>query len=462
MKVFFDGVQINSDYIYELSKEHQLFTDSFRLGSVSARTYKLVMEKGVVSSIPSVITLLNDDDSYEAVLQVDNIEEDSDLTLKYSLIDHMVDLSFNYNASPLMETGSTTTMAILQDICEKANLTLANESFGGDDIEVDFYDNTITAREYVGYIATLNGGYAIINNEGKLELKKFTNIAVDTIAVEDCDSFKLGERHVIDRVVYDDMDGTYWAFGEGDGDTLYLNTDNVYIYEESTVEAIYNSINGFTYYSLTSDNCPIGNAVVGETIAFTLNGNTYNTIAQISQSYTGGDWFGGYSLQVESSKQEETKVNGIQETIKSIKTTIDRNRNEFTRQVSEVQTNMDVIKTDLQNQINENTTQIIQNSQEIILRALKETVDREFGSTNDRVDMLETHLIVSADGVRVVGNDASSYTYYKDKEIGMVVDGQTQFTQTQYGTNTHAINIDGWVGEVVNSGNTYIKHKKGS
>lgn len=462
MKVFFDGVQINSDYIYELSKEHQLFTDSFRLGSVSARTYKLVMEKGVVSSIPSVITLLNDDDSYEAVLQVDNIEEDSDLTLKYSLIDHMVDLSFNYNASPLMETGSTTTMAILQDICEKANLTLANESFDGDDIEVDFYDNTITAREYVGYIATLNGGYAIINNEGKLELKKFTNIAVDTIAVEDCDSFKLGERHVIDRVVYDDMDGTYWAFGEGDGDTLYLNTDNVYIYEESTVEAIYNSINGFTYYSLTCDNCPIGNAVVGETIAFTLNGDTYNTIAQISQSYTGGDWFGGYSLQVDSSKQEETKVNGIQETIKSIKTTIDRNRNEFTRQVSEVQTNMDVIKTDLQNQINENTTQIIQNSQEIILRALQETVDREFGSTNERVESLETLVSVSVDGLRLQQNNDGSYVLITANGMQIYVDNQLQAYATSEGFNASTFLTGDWHIQPANNGNSLNFFKKGS
>lgn len=460
MKVLFDGTAISSDYIYELSKEHQLFNETFRLGSVSARTYKLTIEKGVASVTPSVVVIADDNDVNEAVLQVDNEEEIDDVTIQYTLVDAMVNLSFNYDASAIVPT---TTMGILQDICTQANLTLANESFDGDDIVVNFYDNTRTARDYVSYIAELNGGYAIINADGELELKKYSNTSVDTIAVEDCENFKLGEHHIIKRVVYDDASGTVWSYGddEAGGDTLYLDINNPFIYSEETVETIYDSIVDFEYYCLSTDNCPIGPAIAGETITFTLGNESFPTIAQISQTCAGDEWFGGYSLDLASSVQEETKVTGETEwRIRTIQTNVNRLDNEFSRLVTEV-----AYADDLQNfasQVVENTTAIIQNSTAIKLSALQSALNDAINESNGRLTTLENRVVITAEDTKFIGSDDKSYTYVKYNEVGMVVDNQPQFKQTPEGTTTHSLIIDNWHMESANSGNSFIIYKKAS
>lgn len=453
MKVLFDGTAISSDYIYELSKEHQLFNEAFRLGSVSARTYKLTIEKGVASVTPSVV-ITDDNDVNEAVLQVDNEEETDDVTAQYTLVDAMVNLSFNYDASAIVPT---TTMGILQDICAQANLTLANESFDGDDIVVNFYDNTRTARDYVSYIAELNGGYAIINADGELELKKYSNTSVDTIAVEDCENFKLGEHHIIKRVVYDDASGTAWSYGddEAGGDTLYLDINNPFIYSEEAVEAIYDSIVDFEYYCLSTDNCPIGPAVAGETITFTLGNESFPTIAQISQTCAGNSWFGGYSLDLATSVQEETKVYDAQEKqIRSIQTNINRIDNEFSRLVSETATKQEL--NTLTQTIKTNTTTLIQNASNIILEATQEQIDGLSGEITE----LQTEVDVITDGLKVSQNTEGSYVLIKDTGMEIYVEDQLQAYATTVGFKASAFLTSDWHIQPGNSGNSLNFFKK--
>ena len=74
---------------------------------------------------------------------------------------------------------------------------------------------------------------------------------------------KIGEGRKITRVVYDNGVGTFWEFDES-GNTLYLDSNNVYIIDEDDVEDIYNKIKDFEFYSITVGNCPIDSSVLAE------------------------------------------------------------------------------------------------------------------------------------------------------------------------------------------------------
>lgn len=348
-KIYFDGVEVSSNYIYELPKQQTLFSDTFVLGCTPMAQYKMVIEKSADTN-PSIVTVKDGDTLVETLL-VDNKEDEDELTVTYTLVDYMAKFEFQYDGSEIIHIipeGETeaqdvpvSLLTLVQDICSKAGVTLATTTFTGADKMISWYDSRITAREYIGYVAELNGGYACMNANGELQFIAFDDTPVDTIAVEDCENFKVGEQHIITRVVYDNEQGIKWEYGDETGETYYVDINNVYVTDTSDIEAIYNVLNGYEYWALSVDNCPINNVKIGETVAFTLDGNTYKTIAQIEQTYAGDGWFGGYKLDVKSSQQAETIVRDAKTMVKTIETRIDRELGEFQRTISQIETQVD-------------------------------------------------------------------------------------------------------------------------
>ena len=186
MIIEFDGIQIDSDIITSVSYDTKMFNDNdtFTLGQTVCDTLKLTVVKEGIEEQPDVVTV-NDKDYI-----VDNIEED-DTSYIYTLTDEMVNFNFRYDAQPLIEasehtepdgTKYVTLLELVQDICFQANLSLITENFIGNDKHITWYDNTVTAREYIGMVAELNGGYAVID-EG-LVFKRLTNGEIKTITGE--------------------------------------------------------------------------------------------------------------------------------------------------------------------------------------------------------------------------------------------------------------------------------------
>ena len=358
VRVLFDSVELNTDYIYELSRQYALFGDNFELGCTPAQSYTLVIDKLGVTDNPNPTTVtIYDEATLVATLQVDNIEESDQLTLKYELVDSMVNFNFYYDASPLMpvpegdetpdDSEYPTLLEVVQDICSQAGVTLNSnyESFYGADKVIKWYDSTITAREYIGFVAELNAGYACINESGELVIYSFTN-QVDQgneIAIEDCENFVLGQQYTITRVVYDNASGVKWVYGNEEGATVYLNINNGFIEAETDVRNIYNLIAGFSFYNISVDNCPyLDRAFIGGLIEFYDSDGYYDTICEINQSYAGDSWFGGYKLNIASPKQAETTVQDtMAQNIKNIKTIIDRNNAELSTTITNIQTNLE-------------------------------------------------------------------------------------------------------------------------
>ena len=329
LEVYFRNNLIDEEYYTELTNSYELFNDSFKLGTTPSNTYKLSIAKEGVTNQPSNVILKENNTTF-AELEIDNIQEE-DYTYSYDLTDKMLNLEFYYDASEIFVNGKTTLLAIAQDICSKAGLTLGTTNFRGYNKEISWYDNRRTAREYIGFIAELNGGFARVENS-TLYFRKQKTSSVKTIDIDDCENFIIGEYHKITRVVYE-LGTLKYEFGDDTGNTLYLNSDNVFITEESEVQAIYNDIKDFEFYSFETGNCPIDyNVKAGDIITFTDGTNNYPTIAQYELEYF-GTWIGGYSLSVNTERQEETKIVGNTEKIKNLQIIVDRDANTITQLV---------------------------------------------------------------------------------------------------------------------------------
>lgn len=336
MKIYFDNILIDEDFYVSLTNTHNLFNGNFMLGSTASNTFTLVLDITAVSSVPKVVKITENDEDF-ATLVVDKVEDVDKFSKSYKLTDKLVDLNYYYDASEFINQngGSALTSEILADMCSNVGIEVDENINWINDIPVTWYDNTVTAREYAGYIAEINAGYISILPNGKLTIKQHKTASKYTINVDDCEDFTLGERHIITKVVYDNGIVKYEA-GDDTGNTLYIDANNLYITSQEQITNIYNAINGFEFYSVETGNCPINSDIrAGDVITFVDGDNEYPTIANINLQYYGG-WFGGYSLDINTEKQEETDVIGTNNKIRGIITRL--NRDEATLEVVATQT----------------------------------------------------------------------------------------------------------------------------
>lgn len=338
IKVYFDNTLIETDSYTALTNDYNLFTDTFYLGSTACNTFKLSVLKSVVNNQPENVRIEDDANTY--FLVVDKITEDKDLYI-YDLVDKLMLFNFNYDASVLINDKQTLgedtyLIDILRDMCDQANIVLDNGLTLINNIKVTWYDNTLLARDYLGYIAELQGGFAKINNNGELTLVEHNTLSKHTFDIGDIEELIINEEKTITKVVYDNGI-VKWEAGNDTGDTLYLDTNNVYIINQETVTNIFNKINGFDFYvgEITKCNLP-NNLRAGDIITVNDNGMPYKMILAYSKDYAGGNWSTTISNNIKSTTQTETDVIGNDDKLKSLKTKIDRDKNELLIEIQEV------------------------------------------------------------------------------------------------------------------------------
>ncbi len=115
------------------------------------------------------------------------------------------------------------------------------------DKQIAVYDNSVTARKYIGYIAESAGGFAFIGRDGKLY---FRNIYQDKVelSIDLFGEYKWGEEFKISKVSYEDGTRSF-KFGDDTNNNLWIDQDNVFIVDEEQTEKIYNNVKGLTINS---------------------------------------------------------------------------------------------------------------------------------------------------------------------------------------------------------------------
>lgn len=447
LKIYFDDVLIDEDSYTALNDDYQLFTDSFKLGSTASNSFKLSVNKSMVSNQPIEVKI--EDDNTTFYLVVDSIAEDK-YTYTYTLTDKLLNFNFKYDASEIInakaELEETCYLSdIWHDMCDKADVEYDDTYTFLNDIEVTWYDNTIQARKYLSYIAELQSGYACILPNGKQSFKPHKKASSKTISIDECSDFILGEKKTITRVVYD-VGTIKWEFGDETGATVYLDTTNVFITNEDIVEAIYDGIVGFEFYLVDVPNAPMDSDIrAGDVITFTDGTNNYPTIAQYSMSYS-GDWVGSFSLKITTNKQQETNVVGTKESISKIQSDINRIDGTLTITAEKTDENTSLISslTVASDSITETVSQLStvtnNNYQEITgklgnyalgsdVATIQESVTSIQTSTYTKTDINKIVTGEGVDGVVVTKVSTTSGTFDED---GLTIDKTDSPTTGQF------------------------------
>ncbi len=179
LKVYVNDVEIESKYILDCRPSSTLFTNGeIELGSTPSQTIELKLYKSVVPATINKVEIKSGITGEIVPLGVYNVDKaptSDDYTVTLSLADNMIKFEFNYDGSKLVNDsdGKVKIIRVLQDICSKANVELGSTSFLNMNKVISVYDNTVSARTYLSYIAEQAGGFAFIGRDGKLYIKSF-------------------------------------------------------------------------------------------------------------------------------------------------------------------------------------------------------------------------------------------------------------------------------------------------
>ena len=277
LNIYIDDVLINPDYVLDFKVGQTLFEENLELGSTTSKyiEFKIYKEKmpqnmkkvkvdyGIlinnsltVRQVNSMLlgklkgikvrSLTKNNGEYEiipiGVFNIDEYKENDDNTLTIKCIDNMSKFEFNYDGSSL--TYPATLLEVLKGICLKAGVELGSTSFLNCDEKISVYDNTVSAREYIGYIAESAGGFAFIGRDGKLYIRKIYQDEQE-IPLELFGSYKWGEEFQISKLSYEDGVRSY-KYGDTTRNNLWINQENMFITTANQIQNIYNQVKDLT------------------------------------------------------------------------------------------------------------------------------------------------------------------------------------------------------------------------
>lgn len=277
LNIYIDDVLVNPDYVLDFKVGQTLFEENLELGSTTSKyiEFKIYKEKmpqnmkkvkvdyGIlinnsltVRQVNSMLlgklkgikvrSLTKNNGEYEiipiGIFNIDEYKENDDNTLTIKCIDNMSKFEFNYDGSSL--TYPATLLEVLKGICLKAGVELGSTSFLNCDEKISVYDNTVSAREYIGYIAESAGGFAFIGRDGKLYIRKIYQDEQE-IPLELFGSYKWGEEFQISKLSYEDGVRSY-KYGDTTRNNLWINQENMFITTANQIKNIYNQVKDLT------------------------------------------------------------------------------------------------------------------------------------------------------------------------------------------------------------------------
>lgn len=277
LNIYIDDVLINPDYVLDFKVGQTLFEENLELGSTTSKyiEFKIYKEKmpqnmkkvkvdyGIlidssltVKQVNSMLlgklkgikvkSLTKNNGEYEVIpigiFNIDEYKENDDNTLTIKCIDNMSKFEFNYDGSSL--TYPATLLEVLKGICLKAGVELGSTSFLNCDEKIAVYDNTVSAREYIGYIAESAGGFAFIGRDGKLYIRRIYQDEQE-IPLELFGSYKWGEEFQVSKLSYEDGVRSY-KYGDTTRNNLWINQENMFITTANQIQNIYNQVKDLT------------------------------------------------------------------------------------------------------------------------------------------------------------------------------------------------------------------------
>lgn len=332
----------------------------------------------------------------------------------------MIKFEFNYDGSELISKGEATLLQVAQDICNKAGVELSSTSFLNSDKKVSVYDNTVTAREYLSYIAESAGCFACIDRKGKLCFREFGQDETE-IPLEMFGEYKWGEEFKISKVSYEDGVRSF-KFGDDTKNNLWINQENMYIVDEDQVQKIYNKIKGLTANTFEGKTIIDPAIDIGDKIV--INGK--NVIYQGEMSLE-GMFIAQISSKIQIKQKEETTVKKESQKVvnRRVQSRIDQAKGKIEQLVEET---------------TENTKNIAK--QEISINGITQEVSKKVDETKlgTAIEQNYEHVKVAWNQISdfiqmmIINKNASLAILDKNKNVMMALDKEGQHFYKNDGT----------------------------
>lgn len=324
----------------------------------------------------------------------------------------MIKFEFNYDGSELISKGEATLLEVAQDICNKAGVELGSTSFLNLDKKVSVYDNTVTAREYISYIAESAGCFACIDRKGKLCFREFCQDEIE-IPIEMFGEYKWGEEFKISKLSYEDGLRSF-KFGDDTRNNLWINQENMYIVDEDQVQKIYNKIKDLTVNTFEGKVIIDPAIDIGDKIV--INGK--NVIYQGEMSLE-GRFIAQISSKIQIKQKEETTVKKESQKVvnRRVQSRIDQAEGKIEQLVEET---------------SENTQNIAK--QEISINGIAQEVSKKVDETKlgTAIEQNYEHVKVAWNQISdfiqmmIINKNASLAVLDKDKNVMMAMDKNGQ------------------------------------
>lgn len=253
LNIYIDGNKIEPNHIVDFSLTLELFNnDEFCLGCTPEKDIEFEIDKRDLPKAYEKVyveTGVNNEIVPIGYFTIQSVEDD-EFKVKIKATDYMKKFEdTKYDGSNLIYPK--TMLEVLKDICIKVGVELGSTSFLNSEKAIAAYDNTVTARTYLGYIAEQAGGFAAIGRDGKLYIKNFGKDTID-FDINLFGDFTWGDKFKVSKISYEDGIQNY-KFGDEAQATVFIDQNNMYIVDSEQVENIYNQLKDFEVYTFEGE-----------------------------------------------------------------------------------------------------------------------------------------------------------------------------------------------------------------
>ena len=276
---------------------------------------------------------------------------------------------------------------------------------------IQWCDNTIFMRNYIGWIAELDGGNAFVSEDGLIVFRPLGNAVYDTIDIE---SYEKGELVVITRVCFDD--GILkLEVGESVGNTLYLSSNNAYVDSETDLSPLLIKYQGLSFYSIKDVKMAnIENLYLTDLVNY--NNEFIFMPLSVDEIYSGGQ----YSIATINGEvntiNQEIVINKVDPTtrIRRIQTIVDQNSQSLSllaQDLDEEKKKISQIKLDLDGITSTVSNSATKGDLEDLKETIVEQTDEKWSVTASKVDEMEkvtSKMEFTTRGLEVYGVDQES------------------------------------------------------
>ena len=339
MRFMVNNIDI-SKYVLGCKICGEMNNDSLLLGNTICHQLNLKLDNSSGNITPLLFfpfEIYLDDAKKKGIYYVNEIPEKYTGELNLKLYDNMYkfnsryDTKLSYPCTILDQINEMSFMSgVVIDVSNLSQEVLLKE--------VNWYDNTLTMRTLLGWIAELNGSNAMCETDGTVI---FRDLAVDTYSTIDVESYYKGEAVDITGVCFDN--GLIkLESGDDSGNTLFVSSNNGYIDSYFNLDDIKSKYEGLSFYSVKDVRMISQNNKITDLINY--NDEFVFMVMSSEEEYKGGR----YSIATVSGEVIMKNNKSIVETvspetkIKRIQTIVDQNSGKIETVVEE---NKNIAKT---------------------------------------------------------------------------------------------------------------------